>query len=256
MNKKQIKNSLKEIKPDAHFETRLSAKVKASEAFNPKRANRFKYATGIACSLVLVLSLSIGMGLNSLSTKSPEASLTVNYANETASVDSSKIPSEVAQELNTRTETKGNDVMVSVPAPETNVHYHQRLFVNGKDIAPDNYVKFYEIKNYAFAPLTAILKEYGATVKWTSELDAIITLNGKNYILDAGKCTLREENGSENLLVPYFAPGTESEKDAPLYTRYKDDFIVDNYTLQGALNELGFNYTVDVNYSTETITIR
>ncbi len=256
MNKKQIKNSLKEIKPDAHFETRLSAKVNFSEAVNPKRNNRLKYATGIACSLVLVLSLSIGIGLNSLSTKSPEASLTVNYANETASVDSSKIPSQVAEELNTRTETKDNGVQVSVPAPETNVHYHQRLFVNGKDIAPDNYVKFYEIKNYAFAPLTAILKEYGATVKWTSELDAIITLNGKNYILDAGKCTLREENGSENLLVPYFAPGTESEKDAPLYTRYKDDFIVDNYTLQGALNELGFNYTVYVDYKTETITIR
>ena len=117
---------------------------------------------------------------------------------------------------------------------------------------------YYKSKNTGIRTFEAstILKEYGATVKWTSELDAIITLNGKNYILDAGKCTLREENGSENLLVPYFAPGTESEKDAPLYTRYKDDFIVDNYTLQGALNELGFNYTVDVNYSTETITIR
>ena len=254
MNKKQIKNSLKEIKPDAHFETRLSAKVNSSQAVTHN--HRFKFSTAIACSLVLVLSLSVGIGLNCSKTKSPEASLSVNYANETASVDSSKIPSEVAEELNTRTETKGNSIQVSVPAPETNVHYHQRLFVNGKDIAPDNYVKFYEIKNYAFAPLTAILEEYGATVKWTSQADAIITLNGKNYILDAEKCTLKEENGSENLLTPYFAPGTKTVKDCPLYTRYKDDFIVDNYTLQGALKELGFNYTVYVDYKTETITIR
>lgn len=256
MNKKQIKNSLKEIKPDAHFETRLSAKVNSSEAVTQNHNRRLRLSTAVACGLVLVLSLSIGIGLNDVTGKNPEASLSVNYANETASVDSSKIPSEVAEELNTRTETKDICVQYSVPAPETNVHYHQKLFVNGKDIAPDNYVKFYEIKNYAFVPLTAILEEYGATVKWTSELDAIITLDSKNYILDAGKCTLREENGTENLLVPYFAPGTESEKDAPLYTRYKDDFIVDNYTLQGALNELGFNYTVDVNYKTETITIR
>lgn len=253
MNKKQIKSSLNQIKPDPHFETRLTAKVNSSEAFNPKHNTALKYATGIACSLILILSLSIGIGL---ATNSPEASLTLNYASETASVDSSKIPSEVAEDLNTRTETKDICVQYSVPAPETNVHYHQKLFVNGKDIAPDNYVKFYEIKNYAFVPFTAILKEYGATVKWTSESDAIITLNGKNYILDAEKCTLKEENGTENLLIPYFAPGTESEKDAPLYTRYKDDFIVDNYTLQGALKELGFSYTVDVNYKTETITIR
>ena len=256
MNKKQIKNSLKEIKPDAHFETRLSAKVNSSEAVTQNHNRRLRLSTAVACGLVLVLSLSIGIGLNDVTGKNPEASLSVNYANETASVDSSKIPSEVAEELNTRTETKGNGIQVSVPTPETNVHYHQRLFVNGKDIAPDNYVKFYEIKNYAFAPLTAILEEYGATVKWTSETDAIITLNGKNYILDAEKCTLKEENGSENLLTPYFAPGTKTVKDCPLYTRYKDDFIVDNYTLQGALKELGFNYTVYVDYKTETITIR
>ena len=253
MNKNQIKQALNEIKPDPHFETRLIAKVTTSEAVTPTRTYSLKYLTAIACSLILVLSLSIGIGLKN---SSPEASLTHNYANESASVDASKIPSQVAEELSSSSETKDNRVQVSVPAPETNVHHHQRLFVNGKDIAPDNYVKFYEIKNYAFAPLTAILEEYGATVKWVSEADATITLNGKNYILDAEKCTLREENGSENLLVPYFAPGTEVIKDCPLYTRYKDDFIVDNYTLQGALNKLGFNYTIYVDYKTETITIR
>lgn len=253
MNKNQIKKALNEIKPDPHFETRLTAKVTTSEATASNRTYSLKYLTAIACSLILVLSLSIGIGLKN---SSPDVSLTRNYANETVSVDSSKIPSEVAEELSSCSETKDNSVQVSVPAPETNVHHHQRLFVNGKDIAPDNYIKFYEIKNYAFVPLTAILKEYGATVKWVSETDAVITLNGKEYSLDAEKCTLKDVYGSHNLLVPYFAPGTEVIKDCPLYTRYKDDFIVDNYTLQGALKELGFNYTVYVDYKTETITIK
>ena len=49
MNKKQIKNSLKEIKPDAHFETRLSAKVNSSQAVTHN--HRFKFSTAIACKI-------------------------------------------------------------------------------------------------------------------------------------------------------------------------------------------------------------
>jgi hypothetical protein len=40
-----------------------------------------------------------------------------------------------------------------------------------------------------------------------------------------------------------------------MYRTYGDDFIVDNYTLQGALARLGFNYTVKVDYQTETAII-
>ena len=80
MYKKQIKNSLKEIKPDAHFETRLSAKVNSSHAVT--HIHRFKFSTAIACSLVLVLSLSVGIGLNCSKTKSPEVTVFALADNE------------------------------------------------------------------------------------------------------------------------------------------------------------------------------
>ncbi len=255
MNKNDLKNSLNQIKADDHMETRLSAKLSSAQPKANKRLPRLTLSTVAICGLVLVLSVSAGIGLKSFSNKTTTISLTQNYAHETASVEGSKIPSEVLEIINSETEEEGNYVQYSVPPIETQVHYHQVLLVNGKDIAPDNYVKFEEIKNYAELPLTAILEEFGATTTWQSETEAIITLKGKNYLLDAEKCILTEENNSVNLLTPLYAPGTSGVADIPMYRTYGDDFIVDNYTLQGALANLGFNYTVKVDYKTETAVI-
>ena len=255
MNKNDLKSSLNQIKADDHMQTRLSAKLKSAQPQEKKRLPKLTVSTAAICGLVLVLSVSVGIGLKAFSNDTTTISLTQNYAHETAAVEGSKIPSEVAEIINSETEEKELSVQVSVPPIETQVHYHQVLIVNGKDIAPDNYVKFEEIKNYAELPLTAILEEFGATTTWQSESEAIITLNGKSYTLDAERCTLKEENSEINILTPLYAPGTSGVADIPMYRTYGDDFIVDNYTLQGALARLGFNYTVKVDYQTETAII-
>ncbi len=256
MNKNDLKKTLENIKADDYLETRLEAKIKAAQPKAKNKLPKLTISTAAICGLVLVLSVSVGIGLKSFTDNTTKVSLTQNYAHETASVEGSKIPSEVAEIINSETEEKEIYVQHSVPPIETQVHYHQVLLVNGKDIAPDNYVKFCEIKNYAELPLTAILEEFGATVKWQSETEAIITLNGKNYNLDAEKCILKEENSTTNILTPLYAPGTAEVADIPMYRTYGDDFIVDNYTLQGALKNLGFNYTVKVDYKTETAIIK
>ncbi|MBE6802474.1 MAG: hypothetical protein E7530_06295 [Ruminococcaceae bacterium] len=278
MNKHDIKKSLENVKPDEFLETRLSTKLNSAQPKKTKSLPRLTISTAAICGLVLVLSISAGIGLKSFTDNTTKVSLTQNYAHETASVEDSKIPSEVAEILNYAHETASVEdskipsevaeilnsetgekeiyVQYSVPPIETQVHYHQVLLVNGKDIAPDNYVKFFEIKNYAELPLTAILEEFGATTVWQSETEAIITLNEKNYILDAEKCTLKEENSTVNILTPLYAPGTAGVTDIPMYRTYGDDFIVDNYTLQGALKNLGLYYTVKVDYKTETVIIK
>lgn len=256
MNKHDIKKSLENVKPDEFLVTRLSAKLNSAQPKKTKSLPRLTISTAAICGLVLVLSISAGIGLKSFTDNTTKVSLTQNYAHETASVEDSKIPSEVAEILNSETGEKEFYVQYSVPPIETQVHYHQVLLVNGKDIAPDNYVKFFEIKNYAELPLTAILEEFGATTVWQSETEAIITLNEKNYILDAEKCTLKEENSTVNILTPIYAPGMAEVADIPMYRTYGDDFIVDNYTIQGALKNLGFNHTVKVDYKTETVIIK
>lgn len=256
MNKKDLKESLNHIKPDEYLQTRLAAKAESTEAKAKRSIPKLTISTAAICGLVLVLSASLGISLKSFSKNTTEISLTQHYAYETASQKEVDAPSEVMENLNSESSEKENYVQYSVPPIETQVHYHQVLLVNGKDIAPDNYVKFEEIKNYAELPLTAILEEFGATTEWQSDTEAIITLNGKKYILDAEKCILKEENSDVNILTPLYAPGTTGVADIPMYRTYGDDFIVDNYTLQGALAYLGFNYTVNVDYKNETVIIK
>lgn len=256
MNKKDLKKSLENVKPDEFLETRLSAKAHSAQTPKRKAVPRLTVSTAAICALVLVLSVSVGIGLKSATNNTTKVSLTHNYAPETATVEGSLKPSDVAENISSKTNGKGDYVQYSMPPIETQVHYHQVLLVKGKDIAPDNYVKFFENKNYAELPLTAILEEFGATTTWQSETEAIITLNGKNYILDAEKCTLKEENSTVNILTPLFAPGIAGVADIPMYRTYGDDFIVDNYTLQGALKNLDLYYTVKVDYKTETVIIK
>lgn len=259
MNKNHIKNSLQHIKPDPHLKTRLEAKVNSVLEKRKTKLGRLTVSTAVLCGLIVFLSVSAGIGLSNIPHNTTNANLSNNYANETASIDGTEPTADLAELLYSQTESTEettNGVAYSVPPIETQVHYHQVLLVNGKDIAPENYVKFYEIKNYAELPLTAILEEFGATVTWQSDTEAIINLKGKNYTLDAEKCTLKEENSNLNLLTPIYAPGTSAVTDIPMYRTYGDDFIVDNYTLQGALTNLGFSYTVKVDYKAETAIIK
>lgn len=259
MNKKDIKNSLEQIQPDPHLKTRLGAKVNTFAVKPEKKTKRLTVSTAVLCGLVVVLSVSAGIGLSNIPYNTTNANLSNNYANETASMDAYEPSADLIEKLNPQTESTEettNGVAYSVPPIETQVHYHQVLLVNGKNIAPENYVKFYEIKDYALLPFNAILEELGAVTQWQTDTTAIITLNGKTYNLDTEKCTLTEEGTDNNLLVPLVAPGNKLPVDIPMYMMYDGEFILDNYTTQGALAKLGFNYVVSVNYNTETVTIK
>ena len=258
MNKKDLKNSLNQIKPDPYLETRLNAKIQANSAQSKSRSKKLTLSTAVLCAAIIVLSVSAGIGLQNIPHDTTNVSLSNNYAPETASVDVSQPSSDLVEILNSQKEsenTSGNYVAYSVPTIETNYYHKQILLVNGKDIAPEYYVNFDAIKNYTLLPFTAILEELGATVKWQTDTTAVITLNGVKYNLDAEKCTLKEDGTEHNLLV-----ALENEEalpiDIPMFKTYNGEFILDNYTTQGALKALGFNHKVTVNYDKETATIQ
>ncbi len=259
MNKKDLKNSLKQIKPDPYLETRLNAKIQSLTVESKIKPKKLTISTAVLCSIIIVLSVSAGIGLSNTPHNTTNVSLSNNYTPETASIDVSEPASDLVEILNSQKESADkteNYIAYSVPTVETNVHYKQVLLVNGKDIAPENYVKFYKVKNYALLPFNAILKELGASTQWQTETTAIITLNGVKYTLDAEKCTLKSEGSDTNLLVPLVAPGNTLPGDIPMFTTYNGEFVLDNHTTQGALKALGFNHKVTVNYDKEIATVQ
>lgn len=257
MKKNDIKISLERISPDPYLETRLSAKVEAHRPETKKKNNKLVISTAIICCLLIVAGTGVGIGLFNTPLNTTTVSHTNHYASETASVDFAEASKEVLEALNTTKESyeTTNGTCFSVPAIETEVHHNQVLLVNGKDIAPENYVKFYEMKNYALLPFNAILKEFGAETIWQSETTAIISFKGKNYTLDTEACTLVAEGNTTNLLKPAVSSGEKLPGDIPMYMIYADEFIVDNYIMQGALNALNINCVISVNYKSETVTI-
>jgi len=258
MNKKDLKNGLHQIKPDPYLETRLNAKIHSQSALPKGKPKKIAISTAMLCAAIIVLSVSAGIGLQNLPHDTTNVSLSNNYAPETASVDVSQPSSDLVEILNSQKVSEndsGNYVAYSVPTIETNYYHKQVLLVNGKDIATEYYVNFDNIKNYTLLPFTAILKELGATVKWQTETTATITLKGVKYNLDAEKGTLTEEGTDKNLLIALENENT-IPADIPMFTIYDGEFILDNYTVQGALKALGFNHKVTINYDKETATIQ
>lgn len=254
MNKNDLKNSLNSISPDPYLESRLEAKVRSFAAAG-KKQKKLSFSTAVLCGLVVALSVSAGLGLTHFSDNEIEADLSAHRTPETASVDAFRTSSDILNSQKENTGNRENNVAYSVPTIETNVHTKQVLSVNGKDIAPENYVKFYKNKNYALLPFTAVLKEFGAVTKWENEVSAVISLNGKTYKLDTEKCILTADGNSENLLDAN-SHGSKVPNDIPMYKTANGEFIVDNYTLQSALDSLGFDCTVTVDYDTETAVIK
>ncbi len=62
MKKNDIKNTLKEIKPDPYLETRLEAKVKESEPI-PERGRKLALSTFVLCALIIASGLFAGTKL-------------------------------------------------------------------------------------------------------------------------------------------------------------------------------------------------
>lgn len=257
MNKNDFKDGLNRITPDPYFESRLEAKVNSCCA-KGKRQKKLSFSTAVLCGLVVALSVSVGIGLSHFSENQIEADRSTYHSPESASVDAFQASSDTLNTLNTKKESNdksGNGVAYSVPTIEINVHTNQVFSVNGKDIAPENYVKFYKTKNYVLLPFTAVLEEFGAVTKWENETEAVISLNGTNYTLDTEKCRLTAVGKTANYLEVNFY-GSKVPDDIPMYKTVNGEFVVDNYTLQSALNSLGFDCTVTVDYDTETATIK
>ena len=105
--------------------------------------------------------------------------------------------SESASEQNASTDTtsltQSSDDISSTPSSHLEssesieikeTHANCRLIVNGKDITDGNYVYLYEtdreFSSDADIPLSAILRELGATVEWQDETKVVITHSAYN----------------------------------------------------------------------------
>ena len=133
----------------------------------------------------------------------PSDDLSTQTASESSAVDSSS--SHTTEDESTKTDDSC------------------KLLVKGKDITADNYVKLNYEYRYAELPLTAILKESGASVKWQDKSTAQITFGGKDYHLDATKGTMTEVGGTVNILS--VAPGSEH---GTFYKVVDGEFIIDS----------------------------
>ncbi len=131
---------------------------------------------------------------------------------------------------------------------EDKMNDNYKLLVNGKNIDADN-LSFNYQQGYAELPLTVILKELGAGVKWQGELSAQITYNGKEYHLDATKGTLTEAGMTFNILS--VAPGS---KHGIFYKYVNGELVVDSDSSKLLItNIMGAKMNIDFDKKTVSI---
>lgn len=139
-------------------------------------------------------------------------------------------------------DTNSSAITISTPQTEESamIDNNVKLFVKGNNIASDNYVNFHTDANtcYFELPLTAIIKELGASVGWENKTTATIRFDGKEYILNTEKCSLIAKGGTINILST--PPGGTRH-----YKTVDEELIIDNITIRGFINMMGFNIKAD-----------
>lgn len=261
MNKNDIKNSINAITPDPHLKTRLKANSQPTQ--QQKITKKLVASTMVICCVLAALAVGIGFSL--AENNNQLAELPANHANNSYSKQNANdyipettqqvtlSPEELAEELSRNQEIivhpENNQVAVSTPfSAESNTD--KKLIVKGKDISDNNYFQFYKAKNYVELPFMAVLNEIAdAEIVWTDDTAATLTVNGTEYNLNVNnKCVLTEKGKSENLFTPSSAIG-----DAPVYRFVDNQLIIDDSTIAGFLNSLGYSIVID--YDAQTINI-
>ncbi len=115
-----------------------------------------------------------------------------------------------------------------------------RLIVNGKDITDECYVRFNQTRDIVELPLTAILKELGASVEWQDGV-ATITFSDGRYIFD----TTEEHFG---VFPP---PGSKYN-----LRKVVDNDIIMDYPSAHPVITYGMDAKIKINYDEKIITIQ
>lgn len=241
MNKYDIKNSLKEIKPTPYLETRLEAKLKDFEP-EQKRSKKLAVSTFAMCALVLTLGLFAGTKLIKTDSQ-PIEKTSATLETHQAQVNTEKVVS-----------TTEANLVVFESHPNEFYEYTEefntdgiKLTVLGEDITDGNYIKFHTEKNYVDLPLEAIFEKLGGKFIWINNVTAYLEINGKiyNYSAEFANMHLR---GDDNYI--------DFRSDKYIKTEHRKingKYIIDNESLEMLLEHFGYEITVDFNNKTINI---
>lgn len=242
MNRNDIKNGLKEIKPTPYLETRLEAKIKEFEPA-PRRSRKLAVSTFAMCALVLTLGLFAGTKL--LKTETPSIEKT-----------SATIETHQAQ-MNTEKVKESVDSNKSLLESHPHDFYQYTeefntdgitLIVLGEDITNGNYIKFHPEKDYVDLPLEAIFEKLGGKFTWFNNFTGSLKINGKiyNYSAEHASMNLRGDNKHIDFRSDKYI---ETE-----HRKINGKYIIDNVSLEILLEHFGYEITVD--FDTKTIEIK
>lgn len=242
MKKKDIKNSLKEIKPSPYLETRLEAKIKEFEPAPPK-SRKLAVSTFAMCALILTLGLFAGTKL---------------IKTETTSVQKTSATIETHQaQMNTEKVKESVDSNKSLLESHPHEFYQYTeefntdgitLIVLGEDITDGNYIKFYPEKNYVDLPLEAIFEKLGGKFTWINSVSASLIINGKDYNYSAEHASMNLRGDDKHI---------DFRSDKYIKTEHRKingKYIIDNESLEMLLEHFGYEITVD--FDTKTIEIK
>ena len=241
MKKNDIKNTLKEIKPDTYLETRLEAKVKAFEPA-PKKSKRLSFSTFALCALILASGLFAGTKL--IKTETPPTQKTsatiethqaqVNTEKVKETVDSNKsILESLPDEFYQHTEEFNTDEIT--------------LTVLGEDISEGNYIKFHPELNYVDLPLEAIFERLGGKFTWINSVSASLEINGKDYNYSAEHASMNLRGDDKHI---YFRSDKYVKSG---HRKINGQYIIDNESLEMLLKHFGYEITVDFDAKTVEI---
>ncbi len=240
MNKKDIKNTLKQIEPDEYLYTRLKTKL---NTYTPQRKTNLSKLTASAtafCCLIIIIAVAIGVNLTKSTDYIATGKLTVNEAS----------PESENATLNTEDTTDG--VAVSNPnwlnnRQEEIDNKNTSLIVDGKNITKNHYIKFSSKSNYVDISLTAIIEALGGKICWINNENADVILNGKRYIMGARYGNFVEIKTEKNLFA---------DKDGSVHSnpqKINGEFVMDNRSIKNLMENLG--YEMEIDFENKTITI-
>lgn len=242
MKKNDIKNTLKEIKPDPYLETRLEAKVKLAEPA-PKSSRKLAASTFAMCALILALGIFAGTKLiKTQATPIPKTSATLET---------------YQAQMNTEKVKETVDANKSILVSHPNEYYQYteefttdgiKLTVLGEDITDGNYIKFHPESNYVDLPLEAIFEKLGGKFTWINSVTGSLKINGKDYNYSAEHAHMNLMGDSKQIDFrsdKYFKTGRR---------KINGQYIIDNESLENLLKHFGYKITVD--FDAKTIEIK
>lgn len=152
-----------------------------------------------------------------LSSTQPTDSVSESASEQNASTDTTSL----TQSSNDISSTSSSNSEPSESIENKETYANCRLIVNGKDITDGNYVYLYEtdreFSSDADIPLSAILRELGATVEWQDETKVVITHSAYN-----GSLTFDTSDEFFGVLIP---PGGKVRVTRKVYN---NEIVMDN----------------------------